>query len=395
MTTSGSTAFSLSNADILLESFDIIELRPPAITAQHMVSARRSINLELQSWQNTPGVNLWTVDLLTFPLQQGVLTYNIPPDTITLLDTYIRQYSVTTPFNVAPDFSIVSGSALVTIIAANYGLVTGQWVNITIPVAIGNLLLYGYYQLTQAIDVNTFTITAAVKATSTIAHGGALPIFTSTAGSSNISVSIPNHGLVAGDTFNVAVQTSVGGVILLGANPVLSVADASHFTISTYQTAVSTATVTENNGLEQFMGQTAGVDPIDYIMTPLGRTDYAQIPDKAVQARPTTYWFNRQINPNITMWQVPDQNGPYELRAYRMRQIQDANYTMGQTPDIPYRALDALCKRLAYRLAMKYAKPMMTMLKGEADMAMSLLQTSDVEDATIMILPSFEGYYVD
>lgn len=394
MTTSGTYDFELSNADIVLEAFDRCEIRPPAITGTHMISAKRSLNLELQRWSNV-GVNLWCVDLIVIPLVQGVPTYDIPQETVCLLDVYLRQFQLSGTYNVTSNVSITNGSASVSIVISNHSLVIGNWINIVTPISIGNLLLQGYYQVTTVPNTNTFTITSPVAATSTVSNGGVLPLFTAVAGQVAVQVTLPGHGLVSGSTFVVGAATDVGGVVLNGAYIVTGVIDANNFGIAVSQTILFSDIQYENSNFAQiqFQNQTSAVT--DNIMSPFGRTDYAMIPDKLVQGRPTTYWFNRQINPTVSLWQVPDQNGPYQLCCYRMRRVQDASPTMGQTPEIPYRFFDAFCGQLSLRLAMKYAKPMIPVLEKDAMRSWTEAAIEDRERADIMILPDLSGYYKD
>lgn len=394
MTTSGTYNFNPSLADIALEALDRCEIRPPAITNEIMTSVKRSINLELERWSNL-GVNLWLVDLQTINLVQGVTTYSIPPETVSILDVYIRTFSLTNTFNVPVSFSIVSGSPTITVAVANHGLQTGNFVNILTQIGIGNLMLYGFYEVASVVNSGIFTITAYVNATSTINNGGSVPLFTPTAGSSLMKVTLANHGLANGQLFNVAVQTIVAGVILFGSYTVVNVIDASNFTMQLMEDAGNNTSVSENMGQLQLQTQSTTADPVDRIMTPMGRTDYAMQPDKFVQATPTQYWFDRLINPQITMWPVPDQNGPYQLQYYRMRRIQDASPTMGQTAEIPYRFIDAFCARLAHRLAIKYAKTMLDTLSKEADRAWNEAAIEDRERADIFIMPMLDLYYRD
>ncbi len=391
---SGTYNFQLANADLILESFDRVEIRPSSITAEHMISARRSLNLELQRWANN-GPLLWEIDLITIPLIQGVATYNIPPETVCLLDTYIRQFSLTGTYNVAVDFSTLINTTTITVTIANHGLIPGSWINITTPVAIAGQVLQGYYEVLTVVDTNNFTIASPVAAASTVNNGGVLPVFTAVIGQTPITVTLANHGLVAGQQFIIAAQTLVGGNYLSGTYTIASVVDSSNFIITTYVEAQYNDSVSENTNLVQVQYQQQQVQNTDFILTPFGRTDYAQIPDKTVQSRPTSYWFDRTINPSVTLWQVPDQNGPYTLNCYRMKRIQDANAVMGQIPDIPYRFIDALCAKLAYRLAMKYAKAMLPVLEKEMMAAYGEAQIEDRERADIFILPDLSSYYRD
>lgn len=90
MTTSGTAAFNLDLNEIVEEAFERCgsELR----TGYDLRTARRSLNLLFADWANR-GVNLWTLDSGTIPLIQGTATYNLPADTVDLLEHVIRTGS--------------------------------------------------------------------------------------------------------------------------------------------------------------------------------------------------------------------------------------------------------------------------------------------------------------
>lgn len=90
MTTSGNTTFNLDLNNLIEEAFERcgLELR----TGYDMRTARRSLNLLTIEWANR-GINLWTVEQGSIPLVQGQLTYDLPVDTIDLLDHVIRTQS--------------------------------------------------------------------------------------------------------------------------------------------------------------------------------------------------------------------------------------------------------------------------------------------------------------
>lgn len=392
--TSNTYDFQLSNADLILEAFDRVEMRPPAITGAHMISARRSLQLELQRWSNFVPL-LWAVDLISIPLIQGVTTYALPANTVSLLDVYVRVFSLSGVYNITPSFSTVNGQTSVTVGIANHGLTPGEYISVETPVAVGGLVIQGYYPVITVPNTNTFTISASVAATSTVTGGGVVPLYTTTGGSNNVQVTLTNHGLSVGSIFAANVNTLVGGISLFGAYAVTSLIDPNNFLINIVEWALSNATAYENGGLAQVQYQTAGQSYTDRILTPLGRTDYAQIPDKTVQGVPTSYWQDRLISPNVTFWQVPDDNGPYQINAYRMRRLQDASPIMGQVPDVPYRFIDALCGQLALRLAMKYAKDMIPVLQTDADRSWREAEIEDRERADIYITPNFDCYTRD
>jgi hypothetical protein len=87
MATSGTTAFNLDLNQLVEEAFERCgaELR----TGYDLRTARRSLNLLTIEWANR-GINLWTVEEASFPMVQGTGTYDLPTDTIDILDFVIR-----------------------------------------------------------------------------------------------------------------------------------------------------------------------------------------------------------------------------------------------------------------------------------------------------------------
>lgn len=87
MTTSGTSAFNLDLTEIVEEAFERVgsELR----TGYDLKTARRSLNLMFADWANR-GVNMWTFEQGSIPLVAGQATYNLPADTVDLLEHVIR-----------------------------------------------------------------------------------------------------------------------------------------------------------------------------------------------------------------------------------------------------------------------------------------------------------------
>ena len=131
----------------------------------------------------------------------------------------------------------------------------------------------------------------------------------------------------------------------------------------------------------------------DRVIMPISRTEYSQTPNKLQQAPPTVFWFDRLINPTVTLWPVPDQTSTYTLNYYAVTQIQDAELTDAQTVDIPYRWLDALASGLAARLAAIYAPDRMQMLEAKAAQAYTIAATQDTENVGLYITPGLAGYF--
>jgi hypothetical protein len=87
MTTSGTSTFNLNLNDLVEEAFERCgaELR----TGYDLRTARRSLNLLTIEWANR-GINLWTIEQGSIPMVQGQIVYDLPIDTIDLLEHVIR-----------------------------------------------------------------------------------------------------------------------------------------------------------------------------------------------------------------------------------------------------------------------------------------------------------------
>ncbi len=87
MTTSGTATFNLDLNELVEEAFERCgsEMR----TGYDLRTARRSLNLLFADWANR-GVNLWTIEQGQISLVQGTVTYNLPVDTVDLLEHVIR-----------------------------------------------------------------------------------------------------------------------------------------------------------------------------------------------------------------------------------------------------------------------------------------------------------------
>jgi len=97
MSTSGTATFNLSFTDIAEESFERCgsELR----SGYDLKTARRSLNIMLIAWASR-GINLWTVEQGSIPLVAGTATYDLPLDTVDLLDHVVRTGSSSTQVDI-------------------------------------------------------------------------------------------------------------------------------------------------------------------------------------------------------------------------------------------------------------------------------------------------------
>ena len=134
-------------------------------------------------------------------------------------------------------------------------------------------------------------------------------------------------------------------------------------------------------------------DPIDRIILPVSRSEYANYPNKDQQGFTTVFWFDRLIAPTITLWPVPDGSSAQYLRYYRVRRIQDSEFSNGQNVEIPYLWLEAFATGLAERLALVWHPEKFPMLKAEAAESYRIAADQNVENAQFYIAPSLGNYW--
>jgi hypothetical protein len=137
---------------------------------------------------------------------------------------------------------------------------------------------------------------------------------------------------------------------------------------------------------------TGNGQPIDRLILPISRTEYASYPNKDQQGFTTTYWFDRLLSPNVTLWPVPD-GTTTSLKYYRVRQMQDANLQNGQTVEIPYLWMEAFAYGLAQRLATIWSPDKLAFLKPMADEAYQIAAAQNIETAQQYISPMISGYF--
>lgn len=137
-----------------------------------------------------------------------------------------------------------------------------------------------------------------------------------------------------------------------------------------------------------------GISPaVDRIMTPISRSEYATYPNKTQEGFPTVYWYNRQISPNVTLWQVPNGSSPNYLCYYRLVQIEDSALAGGVTQDMPARWLPAFIDAYAVELARAWNPAMISALQPFAKDSYAIAANQDVETSNVYISPQMSQYW--
>jgi len=100
----------------------------------------------------------------------------------------------------------------------------------------------------------------------------------------------------------------------------------------------------------------------DFSMTRISRSDDLAIPNKATTGRPTQFFLDRQITPNLKIWPTPE-NSTDVIYYDALTRIEDVD-SQTNTMDIPFRFYPCLSAGLAYYLSLKKAPQRTQMLKA-------------------------------
>lgn len=156
--------------------------------------------------------------------------------------------------DIAPSISTTASSTTVEITDTNIANVTTfDAVFFNTPVSVGGIILSGLYQIINVTGASSYQITAATAAASTVSGSGAVPQFDVTSGSSEVDVTLADHGVAVGDRVVFAIATTLGGITVEGTYSVISVGSSSVFTISGNAVATSTTSADMNGGDAQLV----------------------------------------------------------------------------------------------------------------------------------------------
>jgi hypothetical protein len=118
----------------------------------------------------------------------------------------------------------------------------------------------------------------------------------------------------------------------------------------------------------------------------ISRAEYLDVPNKTTTARPAQYYVQRTKQPKVFLYPAPGSGGPYELRYYRIRRIEDAGSYTNET-DVDFRFLPCLVAGLAYQLSLKYAAERTSGLKQIYEEEFARAASEDRDRASSFFIP--------
>jgi len=133
-------------------------------------------------------------------------------------------------------------------------------------------------------------------------------------------------------------------------------------------------------------------DNVDFALDRIGRDEYLNIPTKTTKARPTQYFLDRQITPNLKIWPLPENST--DIIVYDcLTRIDDADNAQN-TVDMPFRFYPCLAAGLAYYIAMKRAPDRIQLLKSAYEEEFRRAMDEDRDRASFQLTPSLRNYRI-
>lgn len=131
-------------------------------------------------------------------------------------------------------------------------------------------------------------------------------------------------------------------------------------------------------------------DSTDFSVERISRDTFLSIPNKTTEGRPSQFFLDRQITPNLKLWPIPE-NSTDVVHFDALTRIDDAD-TQVNTMDIPFRFYPCLAAGLAYYLSIKRAPERVQLLKASYEEEFQRAITEDRDRASFNVVPQLEYF---
>jgi hypothetical protein len=131
-----------------------------------------------------------------------------------------------------------------------------------------------------------------------------------------------------------------------------------------------------------------GTNQVDYNLTRISVSTYAQTSNKNTESRPTSIYVDRQNRVTATLYPTPS-DSTQVLRYWFIRRIEDLGATNTNNNDMPERFLPALISGLAFNIALKRPEleSRIPTLKALYEEAYELAASEDRTKASLVFSP--------
>ena len=126
----------------------------------------------------------------------------------------------------------------------------------------------------------------------------------------------------------------------------------------------------------------------DFELSRMSRSEYLNTPNKTTQGRPSQFYYNRQVSPEVTLWPTPE-NSTDTLVYYYVQRIEDVD-ALVNTTDAPFRFLPCMVAGLAYYTAVKKAPERVQLLKNLYEEEFQRAADEDEDRVALKLQPSVQ-----
>ena len=131
-------------------------------------------------------------------------------------------------------------------------------------------------------------------------------------------------------------------------------------------------------------------DNTDFALTRVSRDTFLSIPNKTTQGRPSQFFLDRQITPNLKIWPIPE-NSTDVIHYDALTRMDDADAQVN-TLDMPFRFYPCLAAGLAYYIALKRAPNRLQLLKAVYEEEFERAMAEDRDRASFNVVRRFEYF---
>ena len=125
----------------------------------------------------------------------------------------------------------------------------------------------------------------------------------------------------------------------------------------------------------------------DFSMSRISRDTYLAIPTKTTTGRPTQFFLDRQITPNLKIWPAPE-NSTDVIHYDALTRVEDVDSQVN-TMDVPFRFYPCLSAGLAYYLSLKKAPQRTQMLKAIYEEEFERAMGEDRDRSSFTVSPQY------
>ena len=151
-----------------------------------------------------------------------------------------------------------------------------------------------------------------------------------------------------------------------------------------------TGTYTLNNDVIDVLSLVVRRSGTDFALERISRDEYLSIPTKTTEGRPSQFFLDRQISPELKLWPVPD-NSTDIVHYDALTRMDDADKLV-DTMEVPFRLYPCLAAGLAYYISIKRAPNRAQLLKAIYEEEFERAMAEDRDRASFNVVPQYEYF---